>query len=72
MAQVDWLEPHESVVSVVTTGDIDSLDIHLFALSIHWPRNPDDLFKNKVFIQLQKPKQDLYNITGITERLEKH
>ena len=78
MSQIDWLEdirkdfqPDESVVSVVTSADIDSLVIHLFAISLHWPRNSDSTLKKKGYILLQKQKQELYDTTGIIERLQR-
>ncbi|CAC5403428.1 unnamed protein product [Mytilus coruscus] len=49
MAQVDWLsdmkenfKENEAVVSIVTSADVDSLIIHLFAFSIHWTRRSDE------------------------------
>ncbi|VDI23771.1 Hypothetical predicted protein [Mytilus galloprovincialis] len=78
MAQVDWylevqklIREGESVISIVTSGDIDSVVIHMFALSQYWPRNEDDSFKTPVYILLQKAKPDLYNITEVISRLEK-
>lgn len=80
MAQIDWLNccyaslnPGESVLSVVTSGDIDALPIHLFAVSTLLPRNEKRSFENKVFIMLQKPYGlfDLYCITDIITLLEK-
>ncbi|MEW8547851.1 MAG: hypothetical protein AB2693_30460 [Candidatus Thiodiazotropha sp.] len=78
MAQVDWLfdiiadlEENESVISVVTSANIDSIVIHMFCLSLHWPRNVDGCFKNKVYVLLQKQKSELYDITAIIEILEK-
>ncbi|XP_067660602.1 uncharacterized protein [Haliotis asinina] len=77
MSQVDWLkEVHlsdrESTISVITSGDIDSVVIHLFALSQHWPRDDEGRYKNQVFVLLQKPKPEMYNITGILELMESH
>ncbi len=80
LAQVDWLldaanslAPGEAAISVVTSGDIDAIPIHLFVLSLRWPRNTDGSFIFPVYVLLQKPnkKQDLYNITGMVEILEK-
>ncbi|XP_052082348.1 uncharacterized protein LOC127720000 [Mytilus californianus] len=77
MSQVDWLsnikdelKEGESVVSIVTSADIDSIVIHLFALSIHWPRTTSGSFKNTVYVMLQKPKSEVFNITSIIEVLE--
>ena len=56
MAQVDWLiqeaenlKPGQAAVSIVTSGDIDSVYIHLFALSLYWPRDAEGKFCNPVF-----------------------
>ena len=79
MSQVDWLiqeadklKPGEAAVSIVTSGDIDSVYIHLFALSLHWPRDAQDKFCNPVYIILQKPesKNDVYNATLMLELFE--
>ena len=79
MSQVDWLvqnadklHPGEAAVSIVTSGDIDALYIHLFALSIHWPRNENGRFQSPVYVVLQKPgsKYDVYNVTLLLELLE--
>lgn len=80
MSQVDWLvqhgsklKPGEAAVSIVTSGDIDSLYIHLFAVSKYWPRNENDMFLNTVYVILQKPgsKYDIYNVTLMLELFEK-
>ena len=77
MSQVDWLKDikdelreGEATVSVVTSADIDSIVIHLFALAQFWPRHESGSFRNKVFILLQKQKSELYDITGIIELFE--
>ena len=79
MSQVDWLieegaklKPGEAAASIVTSGDIDSIYIHLFAISLHWPRDENDKFKNAVYIILQKPslKQDVFNVTLMLELFE--
>ena len=79
MSQVDWLiqeadklKPGEAAASIVTSGDIDSVYIHLFALSLHWPRDAQGKFCNPVFIILQKPesKNDVYNVTLMLEVFE--
>ena len=79
MAQVDWLakfkdednlQPGEAVASIVTSGDIDAVVIHIFYVSRHWPRI-DGRFPNPVYVILQKPSgSTVYNITGIIETLE--
>ena len=80
MSQVDWLiqnahnlHPGEAAVSILTSGDIDALYIHLFALSRHWPRDKYGTFPSPVYVVLQKPgsKYDIYNLTLILELFEK-
>ncbi|CAC5396692.1 unnamed protein product [Mytilus coruscus] len=63
----------EAVMSIVTSGDIDAVVIHLFALSRLWPRKDDSTFKIPVYVFLQKPGKifDLYCITRMLEVLEK-
>ncbi|CAC5423937.1 unnamed protein product [Mytilus coruscus] len=60
-------------MSIVTSGDIDAVVIHLFALSRLWLRKDDRTFKIPVYVFLQKPGKifDLYCITPILEVLEK-
>ena len=78
-AQLDWivyyaasLVPGEVMLSIVTSADIDSVVLHLFALSDHFPRNENGTFKNDVYVMLQKTGHfDLYNITGMLMVLEK-
>lgn len=77
MAQVDWLfdclselNDGDAILSVVTSGDIDAVIIHMFALSYKWPRNTDGKYKFPVYVLLQKPSPDLYNITSLLECLE--
>ncbi|MEW8546925.1 MAG: hypothetical protein AB2693_25705 [Candidatus Thiodiazotropha sp.] len=83
MSQVDWLVqnaykvlPGKAAVSIVSSGDIDAVYIHLFALSRNWPRTEDGNFLSTVYVALQKPgsKYDVYNITrilGLFERVYK-
>lgn len=80
MAICDWLRDSvsdlkngEGVVGYVTSGDIDAVVIHLFALSLHWPRKPDCSFCFPVYIVLQKADQehDIYCITRMIEIIEK-
>ncbi|CAC5399881.1 unnamed protein product [Mytilus coruscus] len=80
MAQVDWLieyvsdmEEGTACASIVTSGDIDAVTIHMFALCHLWPRNDNSSYKHPVYIILQKPgsTMDIYNITAILELLEK-
>ena len=58
---------------MATSGDIDSVPIHLFALSYQWPRDINGKFKNPVYVILQKTnaKNDVYNITSVIELLER-
>ena len=80
MAQVDWLakfaedgvlQPGDSMASTVTSGDINSVVIHLFYVSQHWQRMEDGKFPNPVFVILQKPSGSIvYNVTSIVETLE--
>ena len=79
LPQVDWLadmykrlKPGKSVVRVVTSGDIDRIVIHLFAISLHWLCYSDSTFKNTVYVLLKKQTPEPYNVTCITERLEKY
>ena len=76
MSQLDWLmdcetslESSESIVSAVTSGDIDSVIIHLFALSHLFPRNSEGKFKAHVYVYLQTPGTT-YNVTKMIEILE--
>lgn len=80
MAQADWLyeilpklEENESIVALVTSGDIDSVLIHMFTVSKSWPRTENGLFKFSVHVDLQKPKGrvDIYHITSMLELMEK-
>ena len=80
MAMVDWLgdcvqdlKDGEGIVAYVTSGDIDAVVIHMFALSLHWPRKHDSSFSNPVYVVLQKPEgqHDIYCITRIIEIIEK-
>ena len=79
LAQVDWLlaskadlDCGKAVASFVSSGDIDAVVIHLFAISLHWPRDDKDKFLHPVYVILQKNAKtlDFYDITGIIEALE--
>ena len=78
MSQFDWLFHYSTLqddcdfASVLSSGDIDGLVIHLFGVSRLWPPNGDGTFRNSVFVVLQKPgeKMDIFNITGILTLLE--
>ena len=56
-------------MSVITSGDIDAVVNHIFALSVYWPKYSNGKYRNPVYVQLLKPggQFDLYNITGILE-----
>lgn len=78
MSQVDWLfeclpflQPGESVASLVTSGDIDAVPIHLFAIERSWPKNEAGRYNHTVYVILQKPGKhvDIYNITSMLELL---
>ena len=68
------LGEEDCVISYVTSGDIDTLPIHLLATTLYWPRLPNRNFKNDIFLILKKPgrtlKPDVYTVTKIEERLE--
>ena len=79
MAQLDWLlhcvpelRQGQAAVSIVTSGDIDAVVIHMFVLSSCWPRDSNGNFMNAVYVVLQKPHRmiDVYNITSIIRLLE--
>ena len=79
MARVDWLiqkaenlKPGQAAVSIVTSGDIDSVYIHLLALSLYWPMDAEGKFCNPVYILLPKPesKKDVFNATLMLELFE--
>ena len=74
MAVADWLihlkdklEDGAAAVSIITSGDIDAVPIHLHAVSRFWTRDINNKFTKDVFVVLQKPfgRQDIYNITGM-------
>ena len=78
MSQVDWvmdciktLQPGDVVLSVVSSGDIDALIIHLFALSHLWPRDSDGIFTIPVYLYLQI-FGIVYNVTHIIQKIEAH
>ena len=81
MAIMDWLidsqdqlKPGQVALSVVSSGDIDAIYIHLFAVSRMWKRDEKHQFINPVYVILQKPagKFDIYNITGMLALFERH
>ncbi|CAC5398138.1 unnamed protein product [Mytilus coruscus] len=80
MAQADWLLDADiqkslgngkCVVNYVTSADIDTVVIHILAVSQFWPRNEDNTFKYPVYLILQKKKPELFNITGLLTLFEK-
>ena len=80
MAIVDWLidsqdqlKQGQVAVSIVSSGDIDAIYIHLFAVSRRWKRDEKYQFINPVYVILQKPagKLDIYNITGMLALFER-
>ena len=81
MAIVDWLidsqdqlKQGQVAVSIVSSGDIDAIYIHLFAVSRRWKRDEKHQFINPVYVILQKPagKLDIYNITGMLALFERY
>ena len=78
-AIADWLieclgnlTPGQAAVSMVSSGDIDAVYIHLDAISRLWNRNSTGQFLNPVYVILQKPggKLDVYNITEMLSLVE--
>ena len=60
---------HEMCLSIIYSGDIDALILHMFTLSYLWPRDCNDEFKHEVFLLLVKPTtKDLYNSDHSTAR----
>lgn len=79
MSVIDWipelkqeLSDGDSIVSYITSADIDTILIHMFALSLYWERDGDRNFKWPVYVWLQKQKPELYDITGIILAIEKY
>ena len=80
MSQLDWLmhssetlHPGRCAVSVVSSGDIDAIVLHLLTVALKWPRDSTGDFINSVYVILNKPydKFDMYCITDILSTLEK-
>ena len=80
MSQLDWLissseslAPGRSAVSIVSSGDIDAVVLHLLTVSLRWPRDSTGEFCNPVYVILCKPGErfDIYCITSILNTLEK-
>ncbi|WAR09221.1 hypothetical protein MAR_019179 [Mya arenaria] len=68
MVQIDWLmeyssclQQDESCASIVTSGDIDAVVLHMFAMAYRWPRLEEKSFKNDVFVIIQKPGNNTGN-----------
>ena len=83
LAQADWLpyaaqelEKDDSVILIVTSGDIDALPIHILTVLLFWPRLPNQTFKKDVYLILKKPEKHtkpdtcIYEVTKINEPLE--
>ena len=77
MGQIDWLvdaasslKDGQAVMSVSTSGDVDTIVQHLFEISHRWPRCSNGTFKNAVYLWLQNPGT-VYCITGIVRLFEK-
>ena len=78
MSQVDWLPEYvadlkkgDAIMALVTSGDIDAVVIHLFALAHMWHKEEDGSYTHPVYVYLQRPG-DLFDITGILTLMEKH
>ena len=80
MSILDWLisfqealHDGETVVSIITSGDIDAVYSHIYTVAKYWNRNEEGNFKNQVFVILQKQrgKHDIYNITSMIQIMEK-
>lgn len=79
MAVADWLvylqhemEDGDSLVCLVTSGDIDAVYIHLDVVSRLWARDEANKYKFPVYVVLQKKegKVDIYNITSVLTLFE--
>ena len=70
----DQLRQEQVAVNLISSGDIDAIYIHLFAVSRLWKRDDKHQFINHVYVILQKPggKLDIYNITGMLTLFEKY
>ena len=80
MSQIDWLMaskesliPGRSAISIVSSGDIDAITLHLMIVALKWPRDCEGQFLNPVNVILSKPggRFDIYCITEILQTLEK-
>ncbi|CAC5372997.1 unnamed protein product [Mytilus coruscus] len=80
MSQADWLcmckavlSPSKAACSIVTSGDIDAIPIHMFALSDNWPI-AQGKYSHPVFVVLQKPNKtiDVYKIMSLIEFFHNH
>ena len=77
-AQIDWViemsksaKKGDVILSLVSSADIDAVVLHLFAMSIHLPRDQDGQFLQEVFVVLKKTTvKDINNITKIIQTLE--
>ena len=75
----DWLvslQPElplgKSVISFVTSSDIDAVGIHMYVVNRYWKRSQNGTYINPVYVILVKPggKYDIYNITTMLEVFE--
>ena len=57
----------------MTSGDIDAIPLHMYAIVRSWPRHTDSSFLHDIYVLLQKPKGklDLYDVTAIVSLIEK-
>ena len=74
MAIADWLVHFQNAIqigncmlSLITSGDIDAVPIHLYTLSKFGKRDSNNKLVTQVFVVLSKPrgKLDIYNISGL-------
>lgn len=79
MAVVDWLiefkdqmKAGECIISIISSGDIDAVPIHIYAVSQYWNRDAESNFIIPVYVLLQKPRGrwDIYNITSLIRLFE--
>ena len=79
MSILDWLislqeelKDGETVVSIITSGDIDAEYSHIYTVAKYWNRNAEGKFRYQVFVILQKQrgKHDIYNITAMLQIME--
>ena len=77
-SQVDWviheaklLNRGDSVLSLVSSADIDAVVLHIYAVSQVLSRDEEGRFLVNVFVALKKGELlDVYDITGIVAKVE--